>query len=56
MAHIEKSCIIFYGVDNFGKHYKYALIAEKGKEQEIISEEKRLSTEIYNTEIIRCFN
>ena len=51
----EKSAIIFYCEDNFGEDYKYALIAEIGKEQEIISKEMQLSTEIYDYEIVNCF-
>ena len=51
----EKSAIIFYCEDNFGKNYKYVRIAEKGEEQEVISKEEKLSTEIYDYEIVSCF-
>ena len=50
----KKSAIIFYCEDNFGKKYKYVLIAEKGKEQEAISKAEELSTEIYDYEIVSC--
>ena len=55
MERIKKSAIIFYCEDNFGEDYKYALIAEIGKEQEAISKEMQLSTEIYDYEIVNCF-
>ena len=55
MERTKKSAIIFYCEDNFGKNYKYALIAEIGKEQEVISKEMQLSTEIYDYEIVNCF-
>ena len=55
MERNEKSAIIFYCEDNFGKNYKYVLIAEKGEEQEVISKEEKLSTEIYDYEIVSCF-
>ena len=55
MERIKKSAIIFYCEDNFGKNYKYVLIAEIGKEQEVISKEEKLSTEIYDYEIVSCF-
>ena len=51
----EKSAIIFYCEGNFGKNYKYVRIAEKGEEQEVISKEEKLSTEIYDYEIVSCF-
>ena len=51
----EKSAIIFYCEDNFGENYKYVRIAEKGEEQEVISKEEKLSTEIYDYEIVSCF-
>ena len=52
---IKKSAISFHCEDNFGEDYKYALIAEIGKEQEVISKEMQLSTEIYDYEIVNCF-
>ena len=52
MERIKKSAIILYGEDNFGENYKYVLIAEKGKEQEAISKVMKLSTEIYDYEIV----
>ena len=55
MERIKKSAIIFHCEDNFGEDYKYALIAEIGKEQEVISKEMQLSTEIYDYEIVNCF-
>ena len=55
MERNEKSAIIFYCEDNFGKNYKYVRIAEKGEEQEVISKEEKLSTEIYDYEIVSCF-
>ena len=55
MERIKKSAIIFYCEDNFGKNYKYVLIAEIGEEQEVISKERKLSTEIYDYEIVSCF-
>ena len=55
MERIKKSAIIFYCEDNFGETYKYVLIAEIGDEQEVISKEKKLSTEIYDYEIVSCF-
>ena len=55
MERIKKSAIIFYCEDNFGENYKYVLIAEIGKEQEVISKEEKLSTEIYDYEIVSCF-
>ena len=47
--------IIFHCEDNFGETYKYVLIAEIGKEQEVISKAMKLSTEIYDYEIVSCF-
>lgn len=55
MERIKKSAIIFYCEDNFGENYKYVRIAEIGKEQEVISKEMKLSTEIYDYEIVNCF-
>ena len=55
MERIKKSAIIFHCEDNFGETYKYALIAEIGEEQEVISKERKLSTEIYDYEIVSCF-
>lgn len=55
MERIKKSAIIFYCEDNFGENYKYVLIAEIGEEQEVISKEMKLSTEIYDYEIVNCF-
>ena len=55
MERIKKSAIIFYCEDNFGENYKYVLIAEIGEEQEVISKERKLSTEIYDYEIVSCF-
>ena len=55
MERNEKSAIIFYCEDNFGKNYKYVRIAEKGEEQEVISKEEKLSTEIYDYEIVSCY-
>lgn len=55
MERIKKSAIIFYCEDNFGKNYKYVLVAEIGEEQEVISKEMKLSTEIYDYEIVSCF-
>ena len=51
----KKSAIIFYCEDNFGKNYKYVLVAEVGEEQEVISKAMKLSTEIYDYEIVSCF-
>ena len=51
----EKSAIIFYCEDNFGENYKYVVISEIGKEQEVISEVSKLSTEIYDYEIVSCY-
>ena len=55
MERNEKSAIIFYCEDNFGKNYKYVRIAEKGEEQEVISKEEKLSTEIYDYEVVSCY-
>ena len=55
MEKIKKSAIIFYCEDNFGENYKYVRIAEIGEEQEVISKEMKLSTEIYDYEIVNCF-
>ena len=55
MERTKKSAIIFYCEDNFGKNYKYVIVAEKGKEQEVISKATKLSTEIYDYEIVSCF-
>ena len=55
MERIKKSAIIFYCEDNFGENYKYVRIAEIGEEQEVISKERKLSTEIYDYEIVNCF-
>ena len=55
MERIKKSAIIFYCEDNFGENYKYVRIAEIGEEQEVISKERKLSTEIYDYEIVSCF-
>ena len=55
MERIKKSAIIFYCEDNFGKNYKYVLVAEVGEEQEVISKAMKLSTEIYDYEIVSCF-
>ena len=55
MEKIKKSAIIFYCEDNFGENYKYVRIAEKGEEQEVISKEEKLSTEIYDYEIVSCY-
>ena len=55
MERTKKLAIIFYCEDNFGENYKYALIAEIGEEQEVISKEMQLSTEIYDYEIANCF-
>ena len=55
MERIKKSAIIFHCEDNFGETYKYVLIAEIGEEQEVISKEEKLSTEIYDYEIVGCF-
>ena len=55
MERIKKSAIIFYCEDNFGENYKYVHIAEIGEEQEVISKEMKLSTEIYDYEIVNCF-
>ena len=55
MERIKKSAIIFHCEDNFGENYKYGLIAEIGEEQEVISKERKLSTEIYDYEIVSCF-
>lgn len=55
MERIKKSAIIFYCEDNFGENYKYVRIAEIGEEQEVISKEMKLSTEIYDYEIVNCF-
>ena len=55
MERIKKSAIIFYCEDNFGKNYKYVLVAEIGEEQEVISKAMKLSTEIYDYEIVSCF-
>ena len=55
MERIKKSAIIFYCEDNFGGYYKYVRIAEIGEEQEVISKEMKLSTEIYDYEIVNCF-
>ena len=52
---IKKSAIIFYCKDNFGENYKYVVISEIGKEQEVISEVSKLSTEIYDYEIVSCY-
>ena len=51
----KKSAIIFYCEDNFGENYKYVVIYEIGKEQEVISEVSKLSTEIYDYEIVSCY-
>ena len=51
----KKSAIIFYCEDNFGKNYKYVIVAEKGKEQEVISKATKLSTEIYDYEVVSCY-
>ena len=51
----KKSAIIFYCEDNFGENYKYVVISEIGKEQEVISEVSKLSTEIYDYEIVSCY-
>lgn len=55
MERIKKSAIIFHCEDNFGGYYKYVLVAEIGEEQEVISKEMKLSTEIYDYEIVNCF-
>lgn len=55
MERIKKSAIIFYCEDNFGENYKYVRIAEIGEEQEVISKAMKLSTEIYDYEIVSCF-
>ena len=55
MERTKKSAIIFYCEDNFGKNYKYVLVAEVGEEQEVISKAMKLSTEIYDYEIVSCF-
>ena len=55
MERIKKSAIIFHCEDNFGKNYKYVLVAEIGEEQEVISKTMKLSTEIYDYEIVSCF-
>ena len=55
MERIKKSAIIFHCEDNFGENYKYVLIAEIGEEQEVISKAMKLSTEIYDYEIVSCF-
>lgn len=55
MERIKKSAIIFHCEDNFGGYYKYVLVAEIGEEQEVISKEEKLSTEIYDYEIVSCF-
>ena len=55
MERTKKSAIIFYCEDNFGENYKYVRIAEKGEEQEVISKAMKLSTEIYDYEIVNCF-
>ena len=55
MERIKKSAIIFHCEDNFGENYKYVLITEIGEEQEVISKERKLSTEIYDYEIVSCF-
>ena len=55
MEKIKKSAIIFYCEDNFGENYKYVLVAEIGEEQEVISKAMKLSTEIYDYEIVSCF-
>ena len=51
----KKSAIIFYCEDNFGENYKYVVISEIGKEQEVISEVSKLSTEICDYEIVSCY-
>ena len=55
MERIKKSAIIFHCEDNFGENYKYVLVTEIGEEQEVISKEMKLSTEIYDYEIVSCF-
>lgn len=55
MERTKKSAIIFYCEDNFGKKYKCVGIAEVGEEQEVISKAMKLSTEIYDYEIVSCF-
>lgn len=55
MERIKKSAIIFHCEDNFGENYKYVLVAEIGEEQEVISKAMKLSTEIYDYEIVSCF-
>ena len=55
MERTKKSAIIFYCEDNFGKNYKYVLVADVGEEQEVISKAMKLSTEIYDYEIVNCF-
>lgn len=55
MERIKKSAIIFHCEDNFGGYYKYVLVAEIGEEQEVISKAMKLSTEIYDYEIVSCF-
>ena len=55
MERNKKSAIIFYCEDNFGKNYKYVIVAEKGKEQEVISKATKLSTEIYDYEVVSCY-
>ena len=55
MERTKKSAIIFYCEDNFGKNYKYVLVAEVGEEQEVISKAMKLSTEIYDYEVVSCY-
>lgn len=50
-----KKAIIFYCIDNFDKKYKYVVTCEESKVEEIIKDNQRYCTEIYEYEICNAY-
>jgi hypothetical protein len=46
--------IIFYGIDNWGDDYKFVVVTENEKVEEVIAETKKMSTEIEDFEVVDC--
>lgn len=48
--------IIFYGIDNWDVDYKFVVVTENEKVEEVIEETRRMSTEIVDFEVVDCIS
>lgn len=51
---MKKKAIIFSGVDNFNKEFKYVVYCDETQVEEAIKRIQYLHTEVENVEVVDC--